>query len=281
MQNTSGSRTGYIDVFGTSLYYEELGEGPALVLIHGGYMDRRMWDDQFAIFAVHFHVIRYDIRGFGESPLPPVPYTDREDLYQLLAHLHIGRATLLGLSLGGTIAVECTLEHPNMVNSLILVGTPVPGYPLQQLLTQDELQATRQRQAPFTAAVRERDVSGMVEALMAHPTLVPPLSCPEARERVRRNLSAYSFTWVLNNVEQEPITPPAHERLAEVTVPTLLVLGADDDIILHRSADIFEREIPAVQRVSISGTHHMPNMEKPDQFNQIILHFLMAHALSS
>src|SRR5215475_9023496 len=69
-QNSSDVRSGSVALSSTRLYYDVLGEGPALVLIHGGYMDRRMWDDQFAPFAEHYHVIRYDVRGFGESPLP-------------------------------------------------------------------------------------------------------------------------------------------------------------------------------------------------------------------
>lgn len=279
MHNSRNVRSGSIAVSGTRLYYDELGEGPTLVLIPGGYMDRHVWDDQFEAFATHYHVIRYDIRGFGESPRPQEPYTDRHDLYELLTHLGVQRTSVLGLSLGGIIAVEFTLEHPEIVETLILVGAPVPGYPPQQLLTLEELDAVRARQEPFAAATRARDLPRMVEALMANPTFVPSPAYPEARERVRRQLSAYSFTWVLDHVEQAPLTPPAYTRLAEITMPTLLVVGTEDDLYLQRSADVFAREIAQVQRVNIAGTHHIgPNMEKPDEFNQIVLEFLAAHA---
>src|SRR5947208_6867645 len=109
------AKAGFIEVSGTSLYYEEMGEGHPLVLIHGGYMDRRMWDDQFAIFAEQYRVIRYDVRGFGKSALPTVPYADRQDLYELLTALGVQSAYLLGLSLGGVIAVDFALEHPTIV----------------------------------------------------------------------------------------------------------------------------------------------------------------------
>src|SRR5256885_2419453 len=87
MSMSEQAKAGFIEVSGTRLYYEEMGEGHPLVLIHGGYMDRRMWDDQFAIFAEQYRVIRYDVRGFGKSALPTVPYADRQDLYELLTAL--------------------------------------------------------------------------------------------------------------------------------------------------------------------------------------------------
>src|SRR5438874_12864423 len=95
--------TGYIETNGTKLYYETLGQGHPLVLIHGGYMDRRMWDDQFHVFAQHYQVIRYDVRGFGKSQLSQVPYSDRQDLYVLLNSLGVEKTYLLVLSLGGMI----------------------------------------------------------------------------------------------------------------------------------------------------------------------------------
>src|SRR6266705_3588362 len=121
--------TGFAEVNGTKLYYEVLGEGHALVLIHGGYMDRRMWDDQFAVFAQHYRVICYDVRGFGQTELPPVPYTDREDLYHLLSFLGLGKTYLMGLSVGGGVAIDFTLDYLDMVDALILVGSSISGAP--------------------------------------------------------------------------------------------------------------------------------------------------------
>ena len=131
---------GFAEIHGTQLYYETLGEGNPLVLIHGGYMDRRMWDDQFHAFAKHYRVIRYDVRGFGKSELPPVPYADRQDLFDLLNYLGVEKTYLLGLSLGGIIAIDFTLEHPTMVDALILVGSPVPGFPIELLYTEEQLE---------------------------------------------------------------------------------------------------------------------------------------------
>src|SRR5947209_20150411 len=110
MTEAKRAETGYIETNGTKLYYEVMGEGHPLVLIHGGYMDRRMWDDQFAAFAEQYQVIRYDVRGFGKTELPQVPYADRQDLYDLLQALGVTKTYLLGLSLGGEVAIDFTLE---------------------------------------------------------------------------------------------------------------------------------------------------------------------------
>ncbi|HLG63962.1 MAG TPA: alpha/beta hydrolase [Ktedonosporobacter sp.] len=274
MTRSTQPEASFVAVNGTQLYYEVLGEGYPLVLIHGGYMDRRMWDDQFHAFAQHYRVIRYDVRGFGQSQLPPVPYADRQDLYALLNHLSVEKTYLLGLSLGGIIALDFTLEHPAMVDALILVGSPVPGFPIALLYTEEQLAQLRSRWAAFEKARKERDLPAMVDALMQDPTLVPSANYPAARQRVRDNLSEYSFAWVLDPAPRQDLEPPAYQRLAEIHAPTLIILGAQDDPRLFKDADKLERDIVGSGRVMIAETHHMPNMEKPEEFNAIVLAFL-------
>ncbi|HZS76139.1 MAG TPA: alpha/beta hydrolase [Ktedonobacteraceae bacterium] len=268
------AKTGSIETNGTKLYYEEMGEGHPLVLIHGGYMDRRMWDDQFEVFAEHYRVIRYDVRGFGKSELPQVPYADRHDLYALLEALGVEKTYLLGLSLGGGIALDFTLEYPEMVDALVLVGTSISGAPIMELVTQERIIEYMKWQQVFEQAAKARDIPAMVDALMSHKTLVPSEEYPEARQRVRQNLSEYSFVWVLDPAEKQELDPPAWGRLKEIRVPTLIIVGGDDDELLHQMADKLEQDVAGAKRVTIPGTHHMPNMEKPEEFNQIVLEFL-------
>lgn len=274
MTKSTQPEAGFAQVRGTQLYYEMLGEGHPLVLIHGGYMDRRMWDDQFHAFAEHYRVIRYDVRGFGKSELPPVAYADRQDLYELLNYIGVEKTYLLGLSLGGIIAIDFALERPDMVDALILVGSPVPGFPVELLYTKEQLEQQRSRWAAFEKAILERNRPAMVAALMQDPTLVPSPKYPAARERVRKNLSEYSFVWVLDPAPKQNLEPPAYERLTEIQVPTLIVMGAEDDPRLFKDADKLERDIVRASRVTIAETHHMPNMEKPEEFNTLILDFL-------
>jgi pimeloyl-ACP methyl ester carboxylesterase len=274
MSKSAQRATGFAGANGTQIYYEMLGAGHPFVLIHGGYMDRRMWDDQFHAFAEHYRVIRYDVRGFGKSELPQVPYADRQDLYELLKVLGVEKTYLLGLSLGGIIAIDFTLEHPTMVDALILVGSPVAGFPRELLYTEEQLEQQRSRWSAFEKARQERNIPALVDALMEDPTLVPSSNYPAARQRVRNNLSEYSFAWVLDPAPRQELDPSAYERLSEIHVPTLIMLGAKDDPRLSKDADKLERTILGARRVTIAETHHMPNMEKPEEFNAIVLDFL-------
>src|SRR5712691_3775284 len=114
-------------VNGTSLYYELAGKGPAVVLVHGGLVDSRLWDDQMKAFSKSYHVVRYDLRGFGRSRAATDPFSHIEDLRAVLDFLKIERATVIGLSLGGIIAADFTLEYPERVERLVLVGAGLRG----------------------------------------------------------------------------------------------------------------------------------------------------------
>src|SRR5258708_1907088 len=118
---------GFAAVDGARLYYEIMGAGHPLVLVHAGIADSRMWDDQFAAFAEHFTVVRYDIRGFGKSVMPPGVSSTYRDLHGLLRVLGIERAHVVGLSIGGGIAIDFTLQHPEMVTALVPVASGLGG----------------------------------------------------------------------------------------------------------------------------------------------------------
>ena len=124
---TTSSEQGSVEINGAQIAYEIAGAGHALTLIHAGIADKRMWDAQFATFAESYRVLRYDIRGFGQSTLPAGPYTMREDLRALLQHLGIARTHMIGISMGGSIAIDFTLDYPEMVSALIPVAAGISG----------------------------------------------------------------------------------------------------------------------------------------------------------
>ncbi|HEY7490512.1 MAG TPA: alpha/beta hydrolase [Candidatus Tectomicrobia bacterium] len=120
--------TGFADVNGTRLYYEVAGTGHPLVLIHGFSLDTRMWDDQFEVFAQGYQVLRYDLRGFGKSAVPTdTPYTHPDDLYALMTHLGIEHADIVGLSLGGAVALDFAVTYPRATDVLIPVDAALLG----------------------------------------------------------------------------------------------------------------------------------------------------------
>src|SRR5438552_14512428 len=125
------TQSGFAELNGTKLYYEMAGEGHPLVLIHGGLVNRNSWDDQFDVFAQHYRVIRYDMRGFGDSGVITAdtePYSMRQDLYNLLQFLGIEKTYVLGLSIAGGMAIDFTLEYPQVVDALIPVAAGVSGF---------------------------------------------------------------------------------------------------------------------------------------------------------
>ena len=114
----------FATINGTRLYFEIAGSGQPLVLIHGFTLDLRMWDDQFERLTREFQVIRYDMRGFGQSAPPTGErYAHADDLRDLLDHLRVDKAHLVGLSKGGAIALDFTLAYPRRVNKLVLIDT--------------------------------------------------------------------------------------------------------------------------------------------------------------
>jgi 3-oxoadipate enol-lactonase len=110
------------------LHWEAAGDGPPVVLIHAGICDSRMWDPQWESFPRAHRTVRYDLRGYGRSPLEPVSYSHARDLIGLLGKLGIDRASLVGVSVGGRVAIEVCLARPDLVDALVLVGSGLPGH---------------------------------------------------------------------------------------------------------------------------------------------------------
>ncbi len=123
------TQRGFADINGASLCYEVAGTGHPLIFIHGFTLDTRMWDDEFDVFAQHYQVMRYDARGFGQSSVPGSDaYSHVDDLCALMALLDIAHAHVIGLSMGGGLAIDFAVAHPDMADTLIPVDALLPGY---------------------------------------------------------------------------------------------------------------------------------------------------------
>ncbi|MGZ6322268.1 MAG: alpha/beta fold hydrolase [Ktedonobacterales bacterium] len=263
--------TGVADVNGAKLYYEVAGSGQPLVLLHAGIADNRMWDDQFEVFARHYRVIRYDMRGIGGSDMPPGPFAFRDDLYGLLRHLGIEKAHLVGCSLGGTTVLDFGLEHPEMATALILVGSGLSGY---QWINQDDPVV-----AEIEAAIAARDFERANELEMRiwvdGSNRTPEQVAPGVRERVAEmNLASFKRSDEQDQAQPERLDPPAIGRLREITAPTLVIVGDRDTPDIKRIADLLAQGIHGARKVVIADAAHVPNMEWPEQFNCTVLDFL-------
>jgi pimeloyl-ACP methyl ester carboxylesterase len=261
------SQQGFAEVNGTRLYYETAGAGPALVLVHGFSLDARIWDDQFAVFAKRYQVVRYDLRGFGKSALPTGErYMDAADLKAVFDHLGIERATLVGLSKGGGIAIDFAVTRPEAVRALVLVDSTLGGFRWSK-----EWEASY---APVTAQGQAGDIAGAKQLWLAHPFFQPAMANPAVAPRLAQIVMDYSG-WHWQNADPgRGARPPAVERLGEVRAPTLVVVGERDLPDLHRTAEAIERGIPNARKVVLPGVGHLPNMESPRQFNEVVLDFL-------
>jgi len=217
-------QTGFVDVEGARLYYEAAGQGEPVVLIHGGFLDRRMWDGQFETFARSHRVIRYDVRAHGLSQTDSVTFADHEDLHDLLAALDIPRATFIGLSMGGQIAIDFALTYPQMTRALVLVGSGLSGYPFDSEDIEEYIGA-------LTAAFESGGLAAASEVFTRYwcdgPEREPTEVDPAVRAKVLAMLEGSEQRWRYWQLSQQ-LDPPAFDRLAEIGVPTLAIVGSID-----------------------------------------------------
>jgi 3-oxoadipate enol-lactonase len=272
-------QTGIAEINGTTLYYEVAGAGHPFIIIHGHLLDRRSWDDQFGVFAKNYRVIRYDQRGFGDSGLitKGEPYSDRQDLYNLMKFLGVESAYLMGVSGGGSLAIDFTLEHPEMVDALIPVTAGVSGFrPSEEVMSKypDVVRLYTGINEAFEQHNIARAVDISLELWTDGPGRLPGQAAPEVRERVRE-MTLHNWERPDDEAQAEtpptPLDPPAVGRLSQIAVPTLVILGEFD---APNPLEQLTAEIPGAKKIVIPETAHHPFMEKPAEFNQIVLDFL-------
>ena len=261
--------TGTLPVAGGELYYEVGGSGEPVVLIHGGFGDRRMWDDQFDALARDYRVLRYDHRGFGRSPAPDTAYSPVRDLIALLDRAEMGRAHVVGNSLGGALAITFSILHPERVRSLTVVASGADGFRYPKA----DIEAITEVIALMRGGKQEEALTKW----LANPMLSVVNTEPAVKEKVERMVRENAGIWRMDAWPQQPITPSARERLGGLRVPTLVVIGDRDAASVQRFADSTARMIPGAERVVMEGTDHLPHMEKPAEFNRLLLEFLSAH----
>ena len=257
--------TGIAEVNRTRLYFEMMGEGHPLVLIHGGLLDCRMWDGQFKKFAESYQVIRYDIRGYGKSALPKGKYSHVKDLLGLLKFLEIEKAHIIGLSLGGAIAIDFALEYPDLVSSLILTSTAPVGMRSQD----DEL---AKKTLTIYEAARTKKLDEAVEMWLDHPVFSTIQS--RTRKKIRQMILDNLKSWILPQDNMIWASLPSAERLSRVKVSSLILVGDQDVPDILKAADLLENKIGLAIKIIIAGAGHHINIEKPRQFNSIVLDFL-------
>ncbi|MDP8923516.1 MAG: alpha/beta fold hydrolase [Chloroflexota bacterium] len=253
------------------LTYVEHGprDAPAVVLLHGFPLHGSMWDDQVDALAARFRTIVPDLRGHGRTEAPPGPYTMTDhvaDLSRLLDRLETDRAALVGLSMGGYVTMNFLAAHPERAWAAALVDTRAEG-------------DTEQTKAAREAQAREVAAAGMapfVEA--AIPRMFAPKTIaerPELVERYRGIVDPARPPAVVAALQGLALRPDVTPPLRSVRCPTLVVVGSEDVVTPPSDARHIAEAIPDAQLEIIEGAGHLSNMEAPDQFNRVLLNFLV------
>lgn len=273
---TDSLQTGYVPVEGAELYFEVTGSGPAMVLVHAGIADLRMWDDQVTALADRYTVIRYDLRGFGRTRVQPGRYSNRQDLADVLDHLNIDRAVIVGCSVGGMIALDFVLERPERATALIWVCSEVGGVvPPDEIFDPREIALFEQSEAAEEAGDAELAASLDVRIWVDGP-LQPEGRAPElVRSRVRE-MSLAHYAAAAEGLEPQRLDPPAAGRLGELRIPVLAVVGELDPAETAHAADVLATRAPDVRVIRYPDAAHLPNMEHPERFTRDVLAFVDA-----
>lgn len=259
--------TGFVPVPGGKLFYEERGTGPAVILIHGGMLDHRMWDPQVEALAPHFRVIRFDAASHGQSPTPEGEWRSFEHLGLLMQALRVENASLVGLSMGGRIAVDFAIAHPEKVRALVLVDPGISGFPFtgRDFMARSG-ERYRARMAGDGRKVAELFLASWLAGPHRTPSQVDPSVWAKALEMATPN--------ALKRLEGSELEPPAVGRLGEIKAPVLLIEGELDCEDIHRITRLIEHRVGGARRVVIPGVAHMPNLERPAEVNRLLLDFL-------
>jgi pimeloyl-ACP methyl ester carboxylesterase len=254
-----------VDVNGARLWYDETGSGETVLLLHGGLGDSGLWEPVVPFLAERFRVIRTDLRFFGRSTGPAVPWSWQDDVAGVLDALGVERAALVGLSMGGKLAFEVALAHPDRLWAVAGVAPGLGGH--------DGEAYSAEQEARYEAA----EAAGDLEAAMEIDLEVwAPLG---ADERIRQIWRATPDANPLpDGVEpRDPPGAPAKERLGELAVPTLIVTASHDPAGFREIGPLVAREAPNTRHVELDSDHYV-TLREPELLSRVLLEFLAATA---
>jgi 3-oxoadipate enol-lactonase len=262
---------GFVDLpDGGRLRYDADGAGPTVVFVHPGLWDRRTWDDQMRTFpAAGYRAVRYDARGYGDSSRPSGdPYSVVSDQLAVLDALDVTEAALVGCSMGGSIEIDFTLEHPDRVWALVAVASGLSGF---EALEEEE-DWWEERWAPVQAAI---DAGDLERAEDLQLSIWAPLGTDDpAGHRIRDIAFDNIHELTMDDSAQRELDPPAAHRLGEVDVPALVLIAEHDPPYMRRVGDLIARGIPDARKLTIEGADHVVNVRQPALFDDAVLAFL-------
>jgi pimeloyl-ACP methyl ester carboxylesterase len=258
------------------LHRETAGAGPAVVLVHAGICDSRMWDPQWRSLAESHRLLRLDMRGFGRSPLPPERYSNARDLLAVMDAAGIGAAALIGTSLGGRVALEVALAAPERVSALVLVGAGLPDHEWSQQVRDYGAAEDAAIERGDLDAASELNVRFWVDGPQRDATRVDASVRDHVRAMQRRALDLQVPVW--EDAEEELLAPDVGARLGEIESPALVLVGEVDQPDIHTIAARLREGLPHVSSATIPAAAHLPSLEHPEAFDRLVTEFLAVSA---
>lgn len=258
-----------IKVRGFEMAYQDTGgNGVPLVFVHGFPLDQTLWSAQINDLADVARVIAPDLRGFGESQMPGDAITIEtyaDDVRALLDALGIKSAVIAGLSMGGYITLAFYRKYAARVRGLILANTKAGADSAEGKKARDD----------NAALAREQGVAAITERML--PKMLTPQTIaerPDLANSVRAMMSRQSVEAVVAALMAMRDRPDSTPRLSEISVPTLIITGAEDSLIPPKESEMMRDAIPGARLVIIPGAAHLSNVEQPEAFNQAVREFL-------
>jgi pimeloyl-ACP methyl ester carboxylesterase len=260
-----------LELDGRRLHYLDEGGGePVLLLVHGFPFSARMWEPQIAAFSDRHRVVAPDLSGFGESEVPPERSAYSIDGYAdevagVVAALGLGRVVLAGLSMGGYIALALARRHPQILAGLVLADTRAEA-------DSQEVKSRRSDQQVFLSA--RKDIAPLVDGLLENLLSKRGPAREEVADRagaLMRTVDPDGWIGALEAMKQRSDASPG---LAGITVPTLVLVGEDDEITPPSAAEAMAEAIPGARLVVVPAAGHLTNLENPEAFNEAVGGFL-------
>ena len=266
--------TNTLDVPGGRISFEEGGQGRPIVLLHEGIADLRMWNREFPLLKRDHHMVRYDLRGYGGSTPATSEYSPVRDLVALFDHLGIQRPLVIGPSVGGKIALDLTLGHPERVGGLLLIA---PGYSGMDYDHVPGGKATFERDESLSKAAADAWAAGKLVEATEH------LRQLWASSLTGRALDLFQ-TMVRDNAKEvfeersgryeTREGEPAATRLGEIRTPTLILVGDRDNPAMPHCAKFLARGIPGARVQLVPGADHLLNLSRPEAFDTALRGFI-------
>ncbi len=241
-----------------------------MILLHGGMLDSRMWDAEMTALEGHYTAVRYDARGHGESSTPTGRFRHYDDLRELMTALELPRASLVGLSGGGRIAVDFALTYPDLVETLVLVATG-----LSAMTTKDPfvLEQTKKLEEAGARGDLPAAIDCVVRMWVDGPRRAPSDVDQEVRRRCQE---MYTHTITRHRGGGFTLMDElrAIERVGELTPRILTMVGDLDSSDILDIAEQIDREARDSRKLVVPGVAHMINLEKSAEFSRLLLDFL-------